>query len=36
MDCIECGSCTYICPAKRYLVQNIKLGKAQVRLASKK
>ena len=27
----ECGSCTYVCPAKRYLVQNIRNGKAYVR-----
>jgi electron transport complex protein RnfC len=31
MNCIECGSCTYVCPAKRYLVQNIRNGKAYVR-----
>lgn len=28
LDCIECGSCSYICPAKRNLVHYIKLGKA--------
>jgi electron transport complex protein RnfC len=27
LDCIECGICTYICPAKRNLVQLIKLAK---------
>ncbi len=27
MDCIECGCCSYSCPAKRYLVQSIRLGK---------
>lgn len=27
LDCIECGSCTYICPTKRNLVHLIKLGK---------
>ena len=27
MDCIECGSCSYACPAKRHLVQSIRLGK---------
>ncbi|MBN1781733.1 electron transport complex subunit RsxC [bacterium] len=26
--CIECGSCSYICPAKRHLVHYIKHGKA--------
>lgn len=28
--CIECGSCNYICPAKRHLVQNIRIGKQTV------
>ena len=27
-DCMECGSCSFICPAKRNLVQYIKTGKA--------
>ncbi len=27
MDCIECGVCTYVCPAKRPIVQLIKKGK---------
>ena len=27
MDCIECGVCTYVCPAKRPIVQWIKKGK---------
>lgn len=31
MDCIECGCCTYVCPAKRYLVQSIRNGKSYVR-----
>lgn len=26
-DCIECGCCSYSCPAKRYLVQSIRVGK---------
>ena len=30
LDCIECGCCTYICPSKRLLVQNIKFGKAKL------
>ncbi len=29
--CMECGSCSYICPAHRPLVQNIRLGKASLR-----
>ena len=28
VDCIECGSCGFVCPAKRNLVHYIKLGKA--------
>jgi electron transport complex protein RnfC len=24
LDCIECGSCSYICPAKRRLAQSIR------------
>jgi electron transport complex protein RnfC len=36
MDCIECGSCTYVCPAKRYLVQSIRNGKLYVRAAQTK
>ncbi len=31
MDCIECGCCTYACPAKRYLTQSIRNGKTIVR-----
>ncbi|MBE0460995.1 MAG: electron transport complex subunit RsxC [Candidatus Aminicenantes bacterium] len=27
LDCVECGSCQYTCPAKIYLVQWIRLGK---------
>jgi electron transport complex protein RnfC len=30
LDCIECGTCGFICPANIYLVQYIKLGKAIV------
>lgn len=33
-DCIECGCCTYVCPAKRYLVQSIRSGKLALRLAA--
>jgi electron transport complex protein RnfC len=35
MNCIECGSCSYVCPAKRYLVQNIRIGKTIVRAAER-
>ncbi|QWR78013.1 electron transport complex subunit RsxC [Candidatus Magnetomonas plexicatena] len=30
-DCFECGCCTYVCPAKRPIVQQIKLAKTQVK-----
>ena len=30
MDCIECGACTYICPAKLPLVQGIRAGKHKI------
>ncbi len=29
--CMECGCCSYICPAKRPLVQTNKLAKAMLR-----
>ena len=35
MDCIECGSCSYVCPACIPLVQSIRHGKAAV-LAKKR
>ena len=35
MDCIECGSCSYICPSNRPLVETIRLGKAEVRKQGK-
>lgn len=31
MDCIECGCCTYVCPANIKLVQRIRLGKGVIR-----
>lgn len=31
MDCIECGSCTYSCPAKRFINQSITDGKKLIR-----
>ena len=30
-DCIECGSCTYVCPAKRPIVQLVKTTKSKLR-----
>jgi len=36
MDCIECGSCNYICPARLHLVQSFRVTKMQLRsLAAK-
>ncbi len=29
-DCMECGSCSYICPARRQMVHLIKLGKQEI------
>jgi len=31
MDCLECGSCAYVCPAKRPLVQHMRRAKAEIR-----
>ena len=31
MNCIECGACAYVCPAKQPIVQNIRLAKAELR-----
>ena len=31
MNCVECGSCVYVCPAKRNIVQYIRNAKAQVK-----
>jgi electron transport complex protein RnfC len=33
MSCIECGCCSFICPAKRPLVHWIRLGKLRLREA---
>ena len=29
--CMECGCCSYVCPANRPLVQNNRIGKAEIR-----
>jgi electron transport complex protein RnfC len=29
-DCIECGLCNYLCPAKRKLTQSIKRAKLEL------
>jgi electron transport complex protein RnfC len=31
MNCIECGSCAYNCPAKRSLVQSISMAKSKIK-----
>ncbi len=30
-DCFECGSCTYVCPSRRPIVQQIRLSKSQTK-----
>ena len=30
MDCVECGSCSFVCPANRPLLDYIRFGKAKV------
>ncbi|MDR0553539.1 MAG: electron transport complex subunit RsxC [Treponema sp.] len=32
LDCIECGSCTYVCPARIKLVQRFRVGKQRLRI----
>jgi electron transport complex protein RnfC len=36
MDCIECGCCTVVCPAKRHLTQSCREGKRSVMANRKK
>jgi electron transport complex protein RnfC len=36
LDCVECGSCTYVCPANRPIVHFVKHLKALSRAASAK
>jgi electron transport complex protein RnfC len=31
LDCMECGSCTYMCPARIKLVQRFRVGKQRIR-----
>ena len=31
MNCVECGSCVFTCPAKRNIVQYIRNAKSQVK-----
>jgi electron transport complex protein RnfC len=32
MDCVECGSCAYVCPARLKLTQRFRVGKQRLRL----
>ena len=32
LNCIECGACTYVCPAKRLLTQSFRAGKRIVNI----
>jgi electron transport complex protein RnfC len=36
LDCMECGSCSYVCPARRQMVHLIKLGKQEIMNIKKK
>ena len=36
MDCVECGICSYVCPARLKLVQRFKVGKQLLREAKQK
>lgn len=36
LDCIECGSCTYVCPAKREITSSIRIAKRQIMALRKK
>ena len=36
MECVACGSCTYVCPAKRPLMQLFKQTKAEIMAAKRK
>jgi electron transport complex protein RnfC len=36
LDCIECGTCSFVCPAHRHLVQRFRVGKQQLRAMKQK
>ncbi|MDR1704740.1 MAG: electron transport complex subunit RsxC [Clostridiales bacterium] len=36
LECIECGSCSYVCPAKRHLAQSIRSARRRLLAARKK
>ena len=35
-QCMECGICSFVCPAKRHLTESVKLAKREIRMGSKK
>ena len=35
LECISCGSCTFICPARRPLTQEFKVAKAEIMAAKR-
>jgi len=36
LDCIECGTCSFVCPAHRQLVQRFRVGKQILRTMKQK
>jgi Na+-translocating ferredoxin:NAD+ oxidoreductase subunit C len=36
LDCIECGTCSFVCPARRHLVQRFRVGKQILRAMKQK
>jgi electron transport complex protein RnfC len=36
LDCIECGTCSFVCPAHRHLVQRFRVGKQVLRAIKQK
>lgn len=36
MNCMECGACTFVCPAKRELTQSCRMAKMGIRASAKK
>jgi len=36
LDCIECGTCSFVCPAHRHLVQRFRVGKQVLRALKQK
>jgi electron transport complex protein RnfC len=35
VDCIECGSCSFVCPSNRPILDYIRLGKTQLKKQKK-